>query len=362
MRNIVRPFAATVIATAALATFANGPVVAQSQTAMAAQIEVLSPLAAALRETIQSDPSMDAGIAEFYAKRSYLPVWINADERRAALENAVNGADDHGLAPASYAFDAANTVLVSSYANEDKAMAEVMFAKIFVDLARDLNTGVLEPRKVYNANFIRPDVKPAGILLRRAASSDLAAYLDELAPSTPEYVALQAEKQRLDAIIANGDFGAAIPTNRLLRPGYAGDRTILVRNRLGALGYGELGDSSVYDEELVAIVKIDPKDVGHVREGSNVVVKVTTFDARRYGEVPGRIEVISPTSIAPDREPAFYKAVLSLERDTVSNGAEVKTLRAGMTLSAEIETATRSVLSYLLKPVRNVFNNSLTER
>lgn len=115
-------------------------------------------------------------------------------------------------------------------------------------------------------------------------------------------------------------------------------------------------------ERLVAVVKIDPKDVGHIEEGSDAVVKVTTFDARRYGEVRGAIELISPTSIVPDNAAAYYKAVLSLESDSVGNSANAKRLRAGMTLNAEIETSKRTVLSYLLKPVQNAFGRSLTER
>jgi len=115
-------------------------------------------------------------------------------------------------------------------------------------------------------------------------------------------------------------------------------------------------------ERLIAVVKVDPKDVGHVREGSNVVIKVTTFDARRYGDVSGSIELISPTSIAPDNAPAYYKVIISLDGDAIGEGVDVKRLRAGMTLSAEIETSKRSVLSYLLKPVQNVLNRSLTER
>lgn len=113
---------------------------------------------------------------------------------------------------------------------------------------------------------------------------------------------------------------------------------------------------------LIAVVKIDPKDVGHVHEGSSAVIKVSTFDARRYGEVSGSIELISPTSIVPDSAPAYFKAVISLESDAVGKGSDVRPLRAGMTLSAEIETSKRSVLSYLLKPVQNVLNRSLTER
>lgn len=115
-------------------------------------------------------------------------------------------------------------------------------------------------------------------------------------------------------------------------------------------------------KRLIAVVKIDPKDVGHVRVGAKVVMKVTTFDVRRYGEVHGSIELISPTSIVPDNAPAFYKAQLSLESDTVGDGLKVGRLRAGMTLSAEIETSKRSVLSYLLKPVQSVLSRSLSER
>lgn len=115
-------------------------------------------------------------------------------------------------------------------------------------------------------------------------------------------------------------------------------------------------------KRLIAIVKIDPKDVGHVGVGANVVMKMTTFDARRYGEVRGSIELISPTSIVPDNAPAFYKALLSLESDTVGDGPNKRRLRAGMTLSVEIETSKRSVLSYLLKPVQSVLSRSLTER
>ncbi len=116
------------------------------------------------------------------------------------------------------------------------------------------------------------------------------------------------------------------------------------------------------DERLVAVARIDPKDVGHIQEGSDVILKLTTFDARRYGEVRGSIELISPTSIVPDQGPAYYKAIFSLDRNTVGEGANVRRLRAGMTLSAEIETSKRSVLKYLLKPVQNAFDRSLSER
>ena len=116
------------------------------------------------------------------------------------------------------------------------------------------------------------------------------------------------------------------------------------------------------DVRLVAIVKIDPKDVGHISEGSKVAIKMDTFDARRYGDVRGAIELVSATSIVPDNGPAFYKAVLTLDSTTLGVGDFERDLRAGMTLVAEIETTKRTVIDYLLKPVRTAFDKSLLER
>ena len=115
-------------------------------------------------------------------------------------------------------------------------------------------------------------------------------------------------------------------------------------------------------ERLVAVVQIDPKDVGHIRVGQAAVLKLATFDARRFGEVHGEIELLSPTSIVPEQGPAFYKAVIALAAETVGIGADRRPLRAGMTLSAEILTSNRTVMSYLLKPVQRVLDQSMTER
>ncbi len=115
-------------------------------------------------------------------------------------------------------------------------------------------------------------------------------------------------------------------------------------------------------ERLIAVVQIDPKDVGHIRMGQDVVLKLETFDARRFGELRGEIELISATSVVPDQGPAFYRAIIAPTSETVGVGDDLRSLRAGMTLSAEILTSSRTVLSYLLKPVQRVLDQSMTER
>ena len=115
-------------------------------------------------------------------------------------------------------------------------------------------------------------------------------------------------------------------------------------------------------ETLVAVIKINPKDIGHIHEGAMVRVKPSTFDARRFGHVSGVIERISPTTVIADREEPFFKTVIRLDDDHIGSGIYRRQLRAGMIVSAEVQTASRTVLSYLLKPINRSLERSLTER
>ncbi len=257
----VWPCLRSVVLASSVATGAFGPGFAQTQAATAVLQPAEISFSDALAEALASDRGLYEGVQEFYEARYFLPVWTSSETLRSELKAAIENVTVHGLSPDLYPIDVAQSLLDNSTETTDLAAAELLFAKIFVELGHNLNSGLLSPRKLYNANYYRTEQIPAEMLLRRAASaSSLTSYLDELAPRTPEYMALQVEKQRLEAIIAAGDFGAEIPTNRLMRPGFTGDRTILVRNRLKALGYGEQGEDRVYDEDLVATVKLFQED------------------------------------------------------------------------------------------------------
>ena len=116
------------------------------------------------------------------------------------------------------------------------------------------------------------------------------------------------------------------------------------------------------DEQLVAIVKISPSDIGFVSIGSSVSIKPTGLDAKRHGDVEGVITAISPTSIVSDRDPPYFRAEVTLNAQSTVNGRVAKSLRAGMTVQAEILTSSRTVVEYILKPVGRLFEGGLTER
>jgi len=112
---------------------------------------------------------------------------------------------------------------------------------------------------------------------------------------------------------------------------------------------------------LVAEVKILNKDVGFVKEGQPVAVKLEAFPFTRYGTVPGRVESLSSDAIEDEKLGLFYPARISLDpsRQRKANGIKIS---AGMAATADIRTGRRSILSYLISPIDEATQEAARER
>lgn len=116
------------------------------------------------------------------------------------------------------------------------------------------------------------------------------------------------------------------------------------------------------DRPVEIEAKILNQDIGFAREGQEVEVKFDAFDFTRYGAVPGVIREISRTSTKDDKLGRVYRALVELERNTISvNGEEVK-LRPGMTTTVDIEMGSRRIIEYFLGPIMRYRDNALRER
>lgn len=110
---------------------------------------------------------------------------------------------------------------------------------------------------------------------------------------------------------------------------------------------------------LVAEVKLDNKDVGFVRVGQNVALKLEAFPFTRYGTLPGRVEWISADAMDNDKTSSakmidtglVYIVRVSLKRNSVLSGQKQALLSPGMSGTADIRTGKRSIMSYLLSPI-----------
>jgi len=123
--------------------------------------------------------------------------------------------------------------------------------------------------------------------------------------------------------------------------------------------------------ELVAEVRIDPKDSGHIHEGADAEIRLLTFDSTIFGSVRGKVEFVSATTFnpppgqgTPGQNPAepYYKATIRLLQDHVASGAATYPISPGMVLQAHIQTGSKSILRYMFKPVFNSLDVAFTER
>ena len=115
-------------------------------------------------------------------------------------------------------------------------------------------------------------------------------------------------------------------------------------------------------EELLATVQLRPIDAGHVSVGDPVQLRLTAFEAKRYGTLQGVVEHISATSTRNEEGSYLFKVLVRLERQTIGEGADRKPLRPGIEVNASIMTGTRSVLTYALEPVLAPFRQAFFER
>jgi HlyD family secretion protein len=118
---------------------------------------------------------------------------------------------------------------------------------------------------------------------------------------------------------------------------------------------------------LMAEADVAPEDVGEIRVGDAVRLKIDAFPFQRHGVLEGRVATISRDAFTPPageatRPAVFYRMRVELVSARFARGGEAQTLLPGMTLSAEAIVGRRSVLSYFLYPLIRTLDESIRER
>lgn len=119
------------------------------------------------------------------------------------------------------------------------------------------------------------------------------------------------------------------------------------------------------EDTLLVEVKIRPADVGFVHVGQHASVKVTAFDYAIYGQLPAKVEDISADSIIDERDRTgepYFRVRLRTDKTTLGPDTRPLPIHPGMTVSADIETGTRTVLTYLMKPIFKTLTSAMGER
>ena len=126
----------------------------------------------------------------------------------------------------------------------------------------------------------------------------------------------------------------------------------------GALVMQIVSDKIVVEAE----VQISNRDIGFVKVGQPVKLRVTTFDYARYGIAKGFLKRISASSVVSPEGRPYYKGLVELNNEFVGNVPAKHPMQPGMTVEAEILTGEKTLLQYLSKPLIDVLTLSFHER
>jgi hemolysin D len=137
------------------------------------------------------------------------------------------------------------------------------------------------------------------------------------------------------------------------------------------------------DAPVLVEATVENRDIGFVHAGQDVAVKVQTFEFTRYGLLHGHVVDVSRDRVTEqgssgqrdskdktsdqgtdDTRPSGpgYVAHVALDSARMLVDGGEQAIAPGMAVTAEIKTGRRSVISYLLSPLRRYAHEGIRER
>lgn len=113
------------------------------------------------------------------------------------------------------------------------------------------------------------------------------------------------------------------------------------------------------EDKLVLEAKVQPRDIAFLREGQKCLVKFTAYDFSIYGGMDAVLESIGADSITDEKGNTYFIVKV---RTSKSQLGESLPIIPGMQAEVDIHTGSKTILTYLLKPLLRARQVALTER
>lgn len=245
--------------------------------------------------------------------------------------------------------------------NSEVAMYEELLAKGFVPKIK-----VLEMRRQQLAAARDREIFAAN---ERKAGADALAAAEEMAQSYAEARSrILQDMVRARAEIASRYQDLAKATERsrlqLLRSPVDGIAAQIAVHTVG--GVVEVAKPLMMvvptASGLIAQVRVLNKDVGFIRPGQPVVLKLAAFPFTRFGTVSGRVQEVSADAIDDPKLGLVFPARIAIDARVIRRDGATHRIVPGMALAADVRTGRRSLMSYLLSPLRATAAEAATEQ
>ena len=116
------------------------------------------------------------------------------------------------------------------------------------------------------------------------------------------------------------------------------------------------------DRPLVIATRVQPTDIDQIFMGQPVTLRFSAFDQRRTPELFGHVTQISADAFTDEASQlSYYRAEVQMDEGEAQKLPEGMNLIPGMPVEAMVQTAERSPMEYLLKPLTDYFAKAFRE-
>ncbi|SOZ12791.1 HlyD family type I secretion periplasmic adaptor subunit [Cupriavidus taiwanensis] len=110
--------------------------------------------------------------------------------------------------------------------------------------------------------------------------------------------------------------------------------------------------------------QVQNKDIGYVKPGQRVIIKVETFDFTRFGYIEGDVQWVGTDAVNDQKLGPIYPVRIRLAEAATPNSVNGRkgTLTPGMSVTTDIRVDERRMISYFLSPLMRYKDEALRER
>ena len=140
-------------------------------------------------------------------------------------------------------------------------------------------------------------------------------------------------------------------------------KRILVNTTGGVIQPGmDLIEIVPSNDTLLVEAKIRPSDVAFIHPGQQATVKLTAYDFAIYGGLDSVLELISADSISDETGEHFFQIRVRTNKNYLGSDNNPLPIIPGMTATVDIITGEKTVMDYILKPLKRAQASALSER
>lgn len=115
-------------------------------------------------------------------------------------------------------------------------------------------------------------------------------------------------------------------------------------------------------DDLKIVARVSPNDIGFLKVGQSVKVRVTAYDSVRYGRLDGKVARVGANSVTDKDGNVSFEIEVRTDKNHLGKAENPLPVTPGMVAQIDVVTGRRTILEYLLKPILRARESALRER